>query len=77
LNFKNQKGKKKIIEIQKCGCNERENLVCDLEFYTWENIEKFADAAEFTERYVGYSESKYRLRVSLAHPRHSHFAHVQ
>jgi len=27
--------------------------------------------------YVGYSESKYRLRISLAHPRDCHFAHVQ
>ena len=27
--------------------------------------------------YVGYSESKYRLHISLAHPRDSHFAHVQ
>ena len=28
-------------------------------------------------KYVGYSESKYRLRVSLAHPRDCPFAHVQ
>jgi len=27
--------------------------------------------------YVDYSESKYRLRRSLAHPRDCHFAHVQ
>ena len=27
--------------------------------------------------YVGYSESKYRQRISLAHPRDCHFAHVQ
>jgi len=27
--------------------------------------------------YVGYSGSKYRLRISLAHPRDCHFAHVQ
>ena len=27
--------------------------------------------------YVGYSESKYRLRISLAHPRDCHFAHMQ
>ena len=27
--------------------------------------------------YVGYSERKYRLRISLAHPRDCHFAHVQ
>ena len=27
--------------------------------------------------YVGYSASKYRLRISLAHPRDRHFAHVQ
>jgi len=27
--------------------------------------------------YVGYSESRYRLRISLAHPRDCHFAHVQ
>ena len=29
------------------------------------------------EIYVGYSESKYRLRISLAHPRDCHFVHVQ
>ena len=28
-------------------------------------------------KYVGYSESKYRLRISLAHPRDCHFTHVQ
>jgi len=28
-------------------------------------------------KYVGYLESKYRLRISLAHPRDCHFAHVQ
>jgi len=27
--------------------------------------------------YVGYTESKYRLRISLAHPPDCHFAHVQ
>jgi len=27
--------------------------------------------------YVGYSESKYRLRISVAHPRDCPFAHVQ
>jgi len=27
--------------------------------------------------YVGYSESKYRLRISLTHPRYCYFAHVQ
>jgi len=27
--------------------------------------------------YVRYSESKYRLRISLTHPRDCHFAHVQ
>jgi len=27
--------------------------------------------------YVCYSESKYHLRICLAHPRDSHFAHVQ
>jgi len=27
--------------------------------------------------YVGYSERKYRLRISLVHPRECHFAHVQ
>ena len=34
-----------------------------------ENVESFKN--------VGYSESKYRLRISLAHPRDCHFAHVQ
>jgi len=28
-------------------------------------------------KYVGYLESKYHLRISLAHPRDCHFAHVQ
>ena len=28
-------------------------------------------------KYVGYSETKYRLLISLAHPRDCHFAHVQ
>ena len=28
-------------------------------------------------KYVGYSESMYRLRISLAHPRDCHFSHVQ
>jgi len=27
--------------------------------------------------YIGYLESKYRLRISLVHPRDCHFAHVQ
>jgi len=27
--------------------------------------------------YVGYSESNYRLRISLVHPRDCNFAHVQ
>ena len=27
--------------------------------------------------YVGYPESKYRPRISLAHPPDCHFAHVQ
>jgi len=27
--------------------------------------------------YIVYSESKYSLRISLAHPRDCHFAHVQ
>jgi len=27
--------------------------------------------------YVAYSESKYHLHISLAHPRDCHFAHVQ
>ena len=30
-----------------------------------------------TLKYVGYNESKYCLRVSLAHPSDRHFAHVQ
>ena len=28
-------------------------------------------------KYIGYSESKYRLHISLAHPRDCPFAHVQ
>jgi len=34
------------------------------------------DAQKFAI-FVGYSESKYRLRISLAHPRDCHFAHVR
>ena len=30
-----------------------------------------------SQYYVGYSESKYRLRIFLAHPPDCHFAHVQ
>ena len=33
--------------------------------------------AERRPIYVGYSESKYCLRISLAHPGDRHFAHVQ
>ena len=34
--------------------------------------------AKNTERNgVSFSESKYRLHISLAHPRDCHFAHVQ
>jgi len=29
------------------------------------------------QKYVGYLESKYRLRISLVHRRDFHFAHVQ
>jgi len=36
---------------------------------------KLKHAINFT--YVGYSESMYRLRTSLEHPRDCHFAHVQ
>jgi len=31
----------------------------------------------FRQIYIGYSESKYRLHISLAHPPDCHFAHVQ
>ena len=30
-----------------------------------------------SKNYVGYSQSKYRPHISLAHPRDCHFAHVQ
>jgi len=30
-----------------------------------------------TIKYVGYSESKYHLRISFAHPRVCRFAHVE
>jgi len=32
---------------------------------------------KITRIYLGYSESKYRLRISLAHPQDCHFAHMQ
>jgi len=35
------------------------------------------DTFSLKSGYVGHSESKYRLRTSLADPRDSHFAHVQ
>jgi len=31
----------------------------------------------FIHKYVGYSESKNRLRISLAHPLDCYFTHVQ
>jgi len=31
----------------------------------------------YVRTYVCYSESKYRLRISLAHPRDCHFEHMQ
>ena len=33
--------------------------------------------ADVNHLYVGYLESKYHLRIFLAHPRDCHFAHVQ
>ena len=39
--------------------------------------EKCTTMLDNTGVYVGYSESKYRPRISLAHPRDCHFAHVQ
>ena len=38
---------------------------------------KFQMAFRLKLFYVGHSESKYRLRISLAHPPDCHFAHVQ
>jgi len=32
---------------------------------------------QLVNKYVGYLEGTYRLRISLAHPRVCHFAHVQ
>jgi len=45
----------------------------------WDNVEEYITARQATEKknYVGYSESKYRLRISIAHPRPCHFEHVQ
>ena len=37
----------------------------------------FMQTRHYESYYVGYSESKYCLRISLAHPRDRHFAHVQ
>jgi len=51
--------------------NSLENL-----FYT-EDKRKGAIPAQLDGKYVGYSESKYRLRISLAHPLDCHIAHVQ
>jgi len=44
--------------------------------FTVVNI-KYINQHMQTVKYVGYSESKYRLRISLAHPLDCHFAHVQ
>jgi len=38
---------------------------------------KNINVGRYMDTYVGYSESKYRLLISLAHPRDCHFAHVQ
>ena len=40
-------------------------------------LKKSNNMQQYADIYVGYSESKYRLRISLAHPRDCHFAHVQ
>jgi len=45
-------------------------------FLKWSLPLTFTDF-NFARIYVGYSESKYRLRISLKHPRDCHFAHVQ
>ena len=40
------------------------DCLCEIRMHCW-------------RKYVGYSESKDRLRISLAHPPNCHFAHVQ
>jgi len=47
------------------------------EYWVHENSGVLGTYAMSAGKDVGYSESKYRLRISLAHPRDCHFAHVQ
>ena len=44
----------------------------------WEGVNVCVTGhSNYLRFFVGYSESKCRLRISLAHPRDCHFAHVQ
>ena len=49
------------------------SLLCLI--FTLKDPNTHCSAADSTK--VGYSETKYRLRISRAHPRDCHFAHVQ
>ena len=44
--------------------------------YLQNNVLKANNKASVLSLHVGYSESKYRLRISLEHPRDCHFVHV-
>ena len=60
------------FEILCCSRMEKTNWIDRVQ-----NIAIWTQGRKENPIYVGYSESKYRLRISLAHPRDCHFAHVQ
>jgi len=48
-----------------------------VEFFNIHLVVRKGTVRLYKVKYVRYSESMYRLRISLAHPRDCHFAHVQ
>jgi len=46
-------------------------------YYAVRSMVHVCNTNTFKSSYIGYSESKYRLRISLAHSRNCHFSHVQ
>ena len=50
---------------------------CVMLLYSSHRLIMFHIKTSCGKKYVGYSESKYRLCISLAHLRDCHFAHVQ
>ena len=64
------------IFIQQINLLNFLGIVQNLPFFLSKNCCVFHKVTCF-RLYEAYSESKYRLRISLAHPRDCHFAHVQ